>query len=125
MVYTALALSGYLQVAAIASFAWNVWRTLHQAAPVAAAPTVKLDTARPAPSQPGALTPDTRIAEIVKRHPQVRDVLIELGFAHLKQMPEIPPFVTLRKAAEVHKLELATLLERIQEAIGSEEKVQL
>jgi uncharacterized protein involved in response to NO len=63
----------------------------------------------------------TPIAHILDLYPQARAILVEAGFAHLKDIPKPPDFVTIEFAAQQHGLDAQQLMDKLNEAIQKEE----
>jgi hypothetical protein len=70
----------------------------------------------------GAITPQTRMGEIIERWPQTVALLVANGFAsladpgHREMVKSLP--VTLEMACARHGLNLEEMLERLNAAIG-------
>ncbi|OFX13231.1 MAG: hypothetical protein A2Z18_08265 [Armatimonadetes bacterium RBG_16_58_9] len=96
-------LSGYLELAAMAVFSWNIIKTLCDA------PDTFLED--------HVVTPRTRVADILDIYPQARLALIEAGFTHMADMPRPPRFVTLGFAAGRHGLDPGEVAEKLNETI--------
>ncbi|MBI3089394.1 MAG: NnrS family protein [Candidatus Tectomicrobia bacterium] len=99
----------------------SVTATRPPATPVPAAPAAPTSA-----SGKGAaveLNAETRIAPLVERWPVIKEALVDLGFEHLRQLPAVPPMVTLGMASQMHGLKLETLIARIREVITETEEV--
>ena len=93
--YPFVGISGYLELTALALFGWNIWKTL--------APEEKPQTC--------PITPGTRIVNLLRHYPHLRQVLVEKGFTPLKDPSyPIPPFATLRIAAMKHRISVKSLI---------------
>jgi hypothetical protein len=102
--YAWAAACGWLVLAAVAMFAWNLWHTLR---------------ARAEKFSPDAeVKPATRLADLLELFPELRPVLIHGGLSGLARMRGLPPrFVTIELAARRHGINPGPLIESLNAEI--------
>jgi hypothetical protein len=102
--YAWSAVAGLLVFAAVIMFAVNIAMTLR--------------TQHEAFTRDSAVTLQTRVAELLEVHPDIRPVLIHSGLAGLAAMRHNPPrFVTLEFAARRHGIDPQPLIKLLNEEL--------
>lgn len=102
-------LSGYLELTAMAIFAWNIVKTLRGAQDTFLEDHIARSS--------------TRVADILDLYPQARQVLIEAGFSHMAAIPKPPRFVTLEFAANRHGVDPEQVADKLNSIIHRKEGV--
>lgn len=131
--YLASISSGWIEVAGLALFGINVWKTMNAAyeeeaetiagsaavcEPVPAEAGVEIPSA--SGGQAGALkiTKNSKISDVIETYPQTLDVLIGLGFKQLKNpiaRKTIAKFATVEMASKMHNIDINKLLKVLNE----------
>ncbi len=124
--------SAVIQLVTIFMFIINLWLSLSppkteeqpsaQNTPAPAAQPAPGLTPEPAPTQPIAVTPNSRIAELIGMKASIKDILIEEGIASLGMPGHIDKVrqmgVTLGMAANNHRLDILRLITRIEQELA-------
>jgi hypothetical protein len=107
-VFAIMGISGYLEVVALAIFGYNIWRTLdYQQVPVSVSEHI---------------TQDSKVVDVLRRYPELREVMVDLGFSKLRNanmVNVIPGFISLKQACGVEGVDIHKVVARLNEALKS------
>lgn len=128
--FAVMGISGFFEVAALALFAYNLWRTIDQGEEAAPAPAVdRAPAAAPAatvsvavPAHNGArFSAQSAVGEIVEAHPETLGIFARHGFVHLQDeriRRTMAKLVTIEMASRMHGVDAEALLAELNEAVG-------
>jgi hypothetical protein len=121
--------SGWIEVAGLALFGINIWKTMNAAYEEDAEMTAESAAGAPVPAEVGAgnlaqqagaarITKNSRISDVIEKYPKTLDVLIGLGFTQLKNpiaRKTVAKMATVGMASKMHNIDLEELLKTLNE----------
>lgn len=140
--FAVMGVSGWLEVAAIALFGYNIWKTMNKAVELEEEPEIEeerveepLRVAEFQPEPPFAetataetatdgdleITGSTTVGAVLNKYPHALNFFLSRGFQHLRNpemRKQIGPRVTLNMACNAHGFDLAEFIAELREAIS-------
>jgi len=108
--YSLIGFSGWIELAAIGIFGYNIWKTMNKEDEEIEEPEDALTE----------ITEDTNIASVVEQYPETLDVFLEFGFKQLGNpvaRRTVAKMFTIRQAAKIHPVDMSTLLKALNSKI--------
>ena len=108
--YSLIGFSGWIELAAIGIFGYNVWKTMNKEEEDIEEPQETLTE----------ITGDTNIANTIDQYPETLDVFKEFGFKQLSNpvaRKTVAKMFTIKQATKIHPVEIDTLLKALNEKI--------
>jgi hypothetical protein len=109
--YSLIGFSGWIELAAIGIFGYNVWKTMN---------AEDEDEIEEPPETLTEITGDTNIANAIDQYPETLDVFLEFGFKQLSNpvaRKTVAKMFTIKQATKIHPVEIDTLLNALNEKI--------
>jgi hypothetical protein len=109
--YSLIGFSGWIELAAIGIFGYNIWKTMN------AEDEDEIEEPKKTLTE---ITEDTNIANAIEQYPETLDVFLEFGF---KQMGNpvarktVAKMFTIKQATKIHPVEIDSLLKSLNEKI--------
>jgi hypothetical protein len=109
--YSLIGFSGWIELAAIGIFGYNVWKTMN------AEDEDEIEEPKETLTE---ITGDTNIANAIDQYPEILDVFLEFGFKQLSNpvaRKTVAKMFTIKQASKIHPVEIDTLLKALNEKI--------
>ena len=109
--YSLIGFSGWIELAAIGIFGYNVWKTMN------AEDEDEIEEPQETLTE---ITGDTNIANAIDQYPETLDVFLEFGFKQLSNpvaRKTVAKMFTIKQATKIHPVEIDTLLKALNEKI--------
>ncbi len=109
--YSLIGFSGWIELAAIGIFGYNVWKTMN------AEDEDEIEEPQETLTE---ITGDTNIANAIDQYPETLDVFLEFGFKQLSNpvaRKTVAKMFTIKQATKIHPVEIDTLLNALNEKI--------
>ena len=109
--YSLIGFSGWIELAAIGIFGYNVWKTMN------AEDEDEIEGQQEALAE---ITGDTNIAIAIDQYPEILDVFLEFGFKQLSNpvaRKTVAKMFTIKQATKIHPVDVDTLLKALNEKI--------
>lgn len=109
--YSLIGFSGWIELAAIGIFGYNVWKTMN------AEDEDEIEEPQETLTE---ITGDTNIANAIDQIPETLDVFLEFGFKQLSNpvaRKTVAKMFTIKQATKIHPVEIDTLLKALNEKI--------
>ncbi len=108
--YSIIGFSGWIELAAIGIFGYNIWKTMN---------TKEEDVEEPK-ERLREITKDTKIYDAIDQYPETLDVFLEFGFKQLSNpvaRKTVAKVFTIEQATKIHPVEISDLLKALNEKI--------
>ncbi|MFQ5963145.1 MAG: DUF1858 domain-containing protein [Candidatus Scalinduaceae bacterium] len=108
--YSLIGFSGWIELAAIGLFGYNIWKTMN---------TVEEDIEKPK-EKLSEITKDTNVYDVVNQYPETLDVFLEYGFKQLSNpvaRKTVAKMFTIQQATKIHPVEIDSLLKALNDKI--------
>ncbi len=109
--YSLIGFSGWIELAAIGIFGYNVWKTMN------AEDEDEIEEPQETLTE---ITGDTNIANAIDQYPETLDVFLEFGFKQLSNpvaRKTVAKMFTIKQATKIHPVEIDSLLKSLNEKI--------
>ena len=109
--YSLIGFSGWIELAAIGIFGYNVWKTMN------AEDEDEIEEPQETLTE---ITGDTNIANAIDQYPETLDVFLEFGFKQLSNpvaRKTVAKMFTIKQATKIHPVDVDTLLKALNEKI--------
>ena len=109
--YSLIGFSGWIELAAIGIFGYNVWKTMN---------TEDEDEIEEPKETLTEITEYTNIADVIDQYPETLDVFLKFGFKQLSNpvaRKTVAKMFTIKQATKIHPVEIDTLLKALNEKI--------
>ena len=111
--YPAVGISGWIEVTALALFAYNLWKTMDmEEEPVKVCPTKKLER----------VSKDNKVSEVIEQHPETLEVFLQFGFHQITNpvaRRTMAKMVTLEGACQFKGVDLEKVLKALNDKLES------
>jgi hypothetical protein len=107
--YPIMGASGFIEVAALALWGVDIWRTIG----TRAEPEVVTES--------GQITDTMKVADVLNRYPETEEIFLEHGFTDILNpvlRRTVARGATLRMACGIHKVDMETFLAALNDRIG-------
>jgi hypothetical protein len=109
--YSLIGFSGWIELAAIGIFGYNVWKTMN------AEDEDEIEEPQETLTE---ITGDTNIANAIDQYPETLDVFLEFGFKQMSNpvaRKTVAKMFTIKQATKIHPVEIDSLLKSLNEKI--------
>ena len=109
--YSLIWFSGWIELAAIGIFGYNVWKTMN---------AEDEDEVEEPQETLTEITGDTNIANAIDQYPETLDVFLEFGFKQMSNpvaRKTVAKMFTIKQATKIHPVEIDSLLKSLNEKI--------
>ncbi len=109
--YSLIGFSGWIELAAIGIFGYNVWKTMN---------AEDEDEVEEPQETLTEITGDTNIANAIDQYPETLDVFLEFGFKQMSNpvaRKTVAKMFTIKQATKIHPVEIDSLLKSLNEKI--------
>ena len=109
--YSLIGFSGWIELAAIGIFGYNVWKTMN------AEDEDEIEEPQETLTE---ITGDTNIANAIDQYPETLDVFLEFGFKQMSNpvaRKTVAKMFTIKQATKIHPVDVDTLLKALNEKI--------
>ena len=109
--YSLIGFSGWIELAAIGIFGYNVWKTMN------AEDEDEIEEPQETLTE---ITGDTNIANAIDQYPETLDVFLEFGFKQMSNpvaRKTVAKMFTIKQATKIHPVEIDSLLKSLNERI--------
>ena len=109
--YSLIGFSGWIELAAIGIFGYNVWKTMN---------AEDEDEVEEPQETLTEITGDTNIANAIDQYPETLDVFLEFGFKQMSNpvaRKTVAKMFTIKQATKIHPVEIDSLLKSLNERI--------
>ncbi|MFQ5713666.1 MAG: DUF1858 domain-containing protein [Candidatus Scalinduaceae bacterium] len=109
--YSIIGFSGWIELAAIGIFGYNIWKTMNAEEEDEEEPKERLRE----------ITKNTKIYDAIDQYPETLDVFLEFGFKQLSNpvaRKTVAKVFTIEQATKIHPVEISDLLKALNEKIS-------